>query len=151
MLTSLSDTFEGDPIVTHVIAITGANFALSEAVQSDPQTLHLGDTIHIVLECEVVKVRHEPVKDTDGLARVHVLKAALATIVDADLVGTHLETQRERNLVASEKARGIVRLPLDDDQIDTLIDDHENGRHADRLADGCPACDEETDLDQAGL
>ena len=148
-MTTTNDKFEGLEVIANYINITGANFHLTEALASDTQTLHLGDTITVVVECEVTKVRHEPVKDADGLARVHILKAELATIVDSDLVAGVLDDQREKNLTARERAQGLSRLPLDDG-IDALIDAHERGMHGPMLVDRCPICAEEADLDEAG-
>ena len=89
-------TFEARPITETRIKVTNAGDGLSQAVQVDPQVLHHGETVHVVLECEVDKVTLEPIKDEFGLVRVHVLKAGAATIVPADLVADLLADQQDR-------------------------------------------------------
>ena len=76
--------FEARPITETRIKVTNAGDGLSQAGQVDPQVMHQGETVHVVLECEVDKVTFEPIKDEFGLIRVHVLKAGAATIVPAD-------------------------------------------------------------------
>jgi hypothetical protein len=110
--------FEGRDVITTRIAITNAGDGLSEALAVEPNEMHLGETVYVVLECEVAKIRHDPVKDTDGLARVHTLKAGTGTIVDAGLVQDVIADQARRNQLAREQAEGVQRLDLDDDEGD---------------------------------
>lgn len=105
MTTKLS-SFEGQDVLGATIAITNAGDGLSKAMEVAPEEFHLGDTIHVVLECEVSKVRYEPVSGTDGLKRVHTLRAGLATIVDADVV----REQLERQSAVIDAAEGKVKL-----------------------------------------
>lgn len=144
--TSKLSRFDGRDVLRTTIAITNAGDGLSEAMAVDPRELHLGERVRVVLDCEVAKVRFDPIKGTDALARVHVLRAGDATIVDDDLVEEHLRVQRERIAVAKEQAAGIVRLPGVDEapgsEEDRLANEHVNGEHVD-LVDGCPDCDNE--------
>ena len=102
--------FEGKPVLVTSVAVTNAGDGLSAALGVDPQILHQGDRGAILLEFEVSKVRFEPVKDTNGLNRVHILKASTGTLLDLDEVRDKLDAQRRR----IEEAEGTLQLPLDD-------------------------------------
>jgi len=110
--------FEGMEVLSTTAAIRKAGDGLSAAVKVDPVELHHGETVYVVLETTVEKIRHDPVKDTDGLQRVHLLVTNAATIVDAGLVADYLEQQKER----IEKAAGIARLPFGDGTTDPDAD-----------------------------
>lgn len=68
--------FEGRDVLGTTIAVTQAGDGLSKAMSVDPVEIPLGAIVHVVLECEVSKIRHEEIKDTDGVQRVHILRAA---------------------------------------------------------------------------
>lgn len=108
--------FEGKDVLRAAIEIPNAAGALREAMKFEPVELHHGAKVYVVLECDVAKVRFDPVKDTDALARVHVFDAIGATMVDADLVRSHLDAQRERIQLAKEEAEGVQRVPFDGDE-----------------------------------
>lgn len=95
--------YEGHDVVTATVSIRNTGHGLEEAMQVDPVKLPLGTTHYIVLECEVEKHRFDPVKDTDDLTLVNMLKAGRATIVDYDLVRDALNAQTER--IEDAKAR----------------------------------------------
>jgi len=135
--------FDGKDVLRTTIAVTNAGDGLSDALKVDPKLLHLDDKVYVVLECDVAKIRFEPIKDTDALSRVHVLKAGTATLVDADLVRDQLNEQAERILRAKEAEAGITRLPYNDE----LQAQHDLGEHADGRVAGCPECDEEAELE----
>ena len=78
----------------------------------EPRLLHHGDTVVVILECEVTKVGFVPVKDTDVLNRVHTMRAGVATIVERGLVGEVLDAQARK----IEAAKGIQRLPIDGEE-----------------------------------
>jgi hypothetical protein len=108
MLTEFEDHF----VVASGIRIQRAGDGLSEAMDVAPVELHHGDTVHVVLRCRVARVAYEPVKNSDDeLIRVHTLKAVSGTIVDEQVVHDVLEEHRQ----AVEKARGVERLPIDED------------------------------------
>lgn len=101
--------FEGREVLGVGLEIKNAAGGLNEALAVDPAEWRHGQQVDVVLRCEVVKVRHDEVKDTDGLRRVHVLSATEATVIDADEVEEALERQRIR----LEEAAGVHRLDLE--------------------------------------
>jgi hypothetical protein len=107
----LLGTYEGKEILGTTVSIRNTGSGLEDAMNVQPVKLPLGTTVHVVLECEVEKHRHEPIKDTDGLQLVNMLKAGRATIVDADLVVERLDEQERR----IEEAEGTLRLAFDAD------------------------------------
>lgn len=103
--------FDGRPVGTTSISVTNAGDGLSEALAVDPQLLHLGDTVIVVLECEVSKIRFLQAKGTDELVREHVLKAGGAALIDRDLVSKVLDEQANRIENAKLAAAGVTRIP----------------------------------------
>lgn len=101
--------FEGMDVLQSSIKVTNAGDGLSDAMAVDPAQYHLGDTVCVVLECQVARVDYQQITGVEALRRVHTLRAGTATVVAPELVGDVLEAQR----VAIEKARGIVRLDFD--------------------------------------
>jgi hypothetical protein len=103
--------FEGYDVLQVGIEITKAGDGLSDAMAVDPAEFHVGDTLHVVLECHLTKIRYEQINGVDALRRVHRLEAGTATIVDASLVADVLEAQR----LAIEQAQGVTRLDFTGD------------------------------------
>lgn len=126
--------FDGKDVLSAGIAIRNAGDGLSEALSVDPQEFHHGEKVYVVLECEVDKVRFDPVKDSDGLRRVHVFKAGTATIVDESIVATQLDDQRRK----IEAAAGVRRLEFDEE----LSAQHREGEHDETPHADCPMCAE---------
>lgn len=145
MTTAQLGDFDGKDVLRTTIAVTSAGDGLSEALKVDPKLMHLDEKVYVVLECVVAKVRFEPIKDTDAVSRVHVLKAGNATLVDPDLVADQLKQQAERIQLAKEAEAGIQR--IDQYANDELQAAHDLGEHADERVPGCPECDEEAELE----
>lgn len=142
--------FEGLPVRRSAIEIPGAAGGLRDAMKIDPQEFHKGERVFVVLECEVAKIRFDPIDKAEPAgdqARVHVFNVEAATIVDESLVKQQLDEQRERIEAAKRHASGAVNL---DDHVDQLVAEHEAGEHAPDLVDGCPTCEEEKDLAARG-
>jgi len=108
------DDFEGANVIRSGVEIPNAAGGLRDAMAIEPQQFHHGERVYVVLECVVGKVRFDPIKDSDDLARVHVFTAEHAVIVDADLVKTQLDEQNARILKAKEEAAGLQRLQFED-------------------------------------
>lgn len=106
------EPFEGIDVIGSSIKITRAGDGLSQALAVTPVAYELGAKVFVVLECDVDKVTYGEVKDTDALRREHTFAAAMATIVDADLVKDLIDRQREIIVKSREEAAGIQRLPM---------------------------------------
>lgn len=104
-------TFEGLDVITSSVAIGNAGDGLSQAMSIAHTQLHHGQTVYVVLECEVVDVQHPKIKNTESLNRKHKLRAGTATLVDKELVISLLDKQR----TAINAAKGIQELDLDGD------------------------------------
>lgn len=129
--------FEGRKVDAVGLEIRNAAGGLNESMKVDPVELHIDEEITVVLRCMVTKVRHDPLKDTDGLRRVHILTASDATIIEDELVADALDEQKKR----IELASGVQRLPVE------LVEAHMNGEHAQDLIEECPKCMEELDAE----
>lgn len=102
--------FEDRDVKAVGIEIPNAGGGLSEALTIDPVELHHGETIYVVIECEVRKIRHDSILEkgepTDDLKRVHILKAGRSTLIDAELVKPAIDEQHARVNAAREAAKG---------------------------------------------
>lgn len=109
--------FEGKDVLSTTVKIAKAGDGLSKALAIDPQPLHSGDVVYVVLKGVVGGITFEPIKDTNGFARKQTVNAETVTLVDADLVSAVLERQEAR----FEEAAGVQRLPFDGaDELATL-------------------------------
>lgn len=102
-------TFDGHDVITSSVAIRNAGDGLSAAMSIEHTELHHGETVYVVLECEVKDVQFPIIKDTDSLNRKHILRAGMATLVDKTLVNAVMTSQRRK----LDEAKGIQSLPLD--------------------------------------
>lgn len=125
--------FEGVAVNAVGVEVRNAAGGLNDAMKVDPAAWHIGEEITLVLRCSVTKVRHDPLKDADGLRRVHILDASEATVIDDELVAEALDAQAIR----IEQALGIHQLPI------ALMEAHDAGEHADGYVDDCPGCEKE--------
>lgn len=114
--------FDDREVARTSIAITRAGDGLSEALKVAPREFHHGDTVYVVLECTCTRVQFVPFDRADPsgpLTRVHTLAAGTATIVDEELVRSHISEQAERNLRAREEEAGIIRMfDADEPEVD---------------------------------
>lgn len=138
--------FEGHDVLRAAIEIPNAAGGLREAMKFEPREFSHDEEVTLVLKCRVKKVRFDPIKDTEALARIHVLDAIEATFIEDETVEAALAEQRERIAEAKRLAAGT---PDFDDHVDQLVAEHEAGDHHD-LMDGCPTCAEEADLTAKG-
>jgi hypothetical protein len=118
------ESFEGKEVLSSGVEMPGASGGLNKSLVIDNIVWHHGDKGTLVIEYEVTKVRFDPVKDTAGLQRNHVLKVTGAAQVDSDLVADVLETQAKR----VEDASGVLRLDyVDEDGADEPGDEPAEG------------------------
>lgn len=127
--------FEGKDVLSTAVMVTKAGDGLSKALKVEPREMHVGDRGVMVLEYEVGKVRFDPVPDTDGLQRVHILVAGTATFVDEETVREALDSQQRK----IDAFNGVFHLPFGDDgpvKPDDMSDEEweESGRYDAELA-----------------
>lgn len=106
-------TYKGRDVIQTGVAIRNAGDGLSQALGIEPRDFAFGETVYVVLECVMDGDDYVPIKDTETLKLVTVLKAGRATIIDAAAVKKALDDQEDRITKAREKAAGVERLPLD--------------------------------------
>lgn len=107
--------FDGKDVIRTSISVTNAGDGLSNAMKVEPQLLHLGDKVYVVLECDVANVKFVPLSDDDSLLnRVHTLRAGAATMIDGSIVAAHLEAQAETIRKAKQQAEGYTEGDLVD-------------------------------------
>jgi len=115
--------FENRDVASIAIIVRNTGDGLSEAVAVDPVELHVGDEVTVAMRCVVEKIRFDPIKDTDALRRVQILKAGEATFLESETVNSALDEQLQR----IEASKGVQRLPLDGEDEDELGDDEDQG------------------------
>jgi hypothetical protein len=112
------ENFEGNPVTAVGVEVRNAGGGLSEALSVDPVMLHGGDTVYVVMRCDVTGVNHKPIKGDEGnWKRVHVMRATDATIMDSAAIRKAIDSQRERIKKEAERKAGIERMfpdPEDD-------------------------------------
>lgn len=145
------EAFDGRDVRRTTIAITGAGDGLSEALALDPQQLHIGDRVFVVVEAKVRDVRFKPIKDTEDLQREHVAVAAVATLVDEPVVREVLDQQIVRLLDAKKARDGQERFDIEgtngqDTKEKSLVREHAEGLHI-RKRKACPLCQRPADKD----
>lgn len=113
--------FEDHDVIASGVELPGASGGLNKALRVNGLELHHGETAYLIIEAKVVKVRHDEVKDTAALERVHVLKVQNATTIDEASVRDALDAQVKRQ----EQAAGVHRLPGVDETTDTDEPDDE--------------------------
>lgn len=128
----VGDDFEGRRITKTTIALTNAGDGLSQAMKIDPQALHQGDTVYVLIEAEVGKITFDPYDD-GVCSRVQNLRAGVATLVDSNEARETIEWQREALRHAADEERGQGDMLK-------LREDHDAGKH-DTPAAGCVLCD----------
>lgn len=140
--------FEGSTVLSVGIEMPSAAGGFQDALKIDPVVLHKDQRVLVLLDCTVGKIRFDPVKDTNGWQRVHVLRTVGATIVDGDVYDQALADQREAIDKAKREASGAASI---DDAL-ALQAEHDDGQHASGLVDGCPDCtaEQETAAAEAG-
>lgn len=105
--------FENQKVIGTTIAIKRAGDGLSKALDVEPQLMHSGDTVFVVLECVVGQVSFVPVKDTSEVERLHVLKAGRASFADRKSVVNMLEDTATKIQAARDEATNAAALDLD--------------------------------------
>jgi hypothetical protein len=102
------------------IKVTNTGDGLSNAMKVEPQELHIGEKVFVVMETTVSADGHEPVsKDSDDLALVYRLKAGTAAIVDEAVVRSALadmaaRVQRMRDEETGQQSMNLDPLNVDD-------------------------------------
>lgn len=138
---SILTPYRGQPVMAAGVAIPNAAGGLHEALKVDPIELEIGDTVYVVLECEVRPPSYDPL-DKDNyrgpLKLVNRLHAVEGTFVDQELVKAHLDVQRQRIEEAKsieerrrQEEAGQGELPLDEqpagngqpEQVGDVLDD----------------------------
>lgn len=101
--------FEGADVVGTSLILRNTGDGLSKAMEVEPATLHVGDVVSFGGEGEVVGVRYDSAGEgTDDLIRVHIIRAGVVMLVDADVLSEAIDAQK----LAIEKLEGVERLPF---------------------------------------
>lgn len=139
--------FDNLPVLQTSLSLTNAGDGLSQAMKTAPEEFHHGQRIFIVYEAEVVKVRHDLIDKDDptlGLARVHIAKAEVATLVDEDFVAERLKAQKIANEKLKDAEAGVTRIPGTIPELDANHDDGLPARYDDDDTDPDPIPEDDT-------
>jgi hypothetical protein len=99
--------FEGSPITATGVEIRNAAGGLNESLKVDPMVKHQGDTVYVLLRCDVTGVNFKPVKDEEGeVMRVHVMRATDVTLADGPDMVDLIDRQRARIQKSRDDAKG---------------------------------------------
>lgn len=104
-------SFEGNPVTAVGVEIRNAAGGLNDALDIDKVVFHGGDTVFVLLRCDVVEIDHKPIKGDEGnWRRIHVMRATDATTTDSDEVAIAINQQRQRIIFEKERRENIQRL-----------------------------------------
>jgi len=106
--------YEGHAVTGTTVSIRNTGDGLSNAMKVDPVKLELGETVYVVLECEVEKHRFEGADFADDLILVNMLKAGDATIVERKIVGKFTDAQAKK--IADAGPEPQLDLEADEDE-----------------------------------
>lgn len=137
------EQYESRDVLGTSIAVRNTGHGLEEAMKTEPAVLHHGETVYVVMECQVEKIRYDEVPETDALTRVQMLKAGTATILDSAVVKDAIQKQADANQERKDRESGQLGLAQE------LRSQHTLGEHADGLVDGCSLCGDELEAKRA--
>jgi len=86
--------FEGAKVTKSAIRLTKAGDGLSEALEVEPKTWHLGDEIALVVRGTVTQVNHRTIQGT--VTRLHTVEASEAAEVPLEQAETNIADAHER-------------------------------------------------------
>jgi hypothetical protein len=111
------DEFEGQAVKATGVEVSNAAGGLNKSLEVDPSVMAIGETVYVLMQCDVTSITHKPIKDDEGnLMRVHRMRATDVTFIeDIAPVKQALSEQRERIRKFQEEKAGILRLPGTDD------------------------------------
>lgn len=110
--------YRGRKVLSTSLKITNTGDGLSEAMGIAPEILEPGDTVYVLLECEVGKHTHKLNTKFDAYELQQVLKAGTATIVDDQASKKKIAAQANRLQRAKEEREGTQRIPGTEDVTD---------------------------------
>jgi hypothetical protein len=146
---SALEVYEGKDVVSTGVAIRNTGHGLEETMRTEPTLLHHGEKVYVLIECDVEKVRYDPVdKDNRGgeQTRVHMLVAGTSTFLDAEQARGAIEKQAIANKERRDREAG--QLSIEQESERQLREDHALGEHADGLVDGCSLCASEREAEE---
>ena len=125
------EPYQGQAIVGVGIEISNAAGGLNdpldvdESMQAMVAKLTIGDTAYVLLRCDVVKDKHQPMtRREDSLKYVPVMRATDATLIDAKWAVEAINDQRDRVTRAKEALDGVTQmLDKDGNPIGTALEE----------------------------
>lgn len=104
--------FEGRDVTRCRVEIPGAAGGLRDALDFDPVEIGHDEEVCIVMKLRCRKVRFDEIKDSDCLARVHVLEPieGEASFVEEAVVEEAIRKQKDRIKLNQEAEGGISRI-----------------------------------------
>lgn len=136
--------FEGRDVTRCRVEIPGAAGGLREALDFDPKEIGHDEEVCLVMRLRCKKVRFDEIKDSDCLARVHVLEPieGEASFVEERVIEAAIAAQKDRIKLAQEQEGGITRIFNEDGSPNLAAEDEEPFGHE-------PEGDEAGDGDEA--
>jgi hypothetical protein len=120
--------FGGHDVIESKVEIPGAAGGLREAMKFAPIELDPDAEVTVVIRCRVKAVKFVKVRDTELLARVHVLEPISegGAFIDDSLVSQIIARTQRETQKARDAAAGIQALDLGD-EAGILADEDEEG------------------------
>jgi hypothetical protein len=101
--------FEGQTVHKAALRIINAGDGLSEALELEPQALHMGDEVCFVLKGKVSQVNHKEGKD-NAVIRLHTVSCSGIAAIDQETAETALTGEAERLAKLRDERDGQQRI-----------------------------------------
>lgn len=125
LATKLLTPIGGREVTQVGVEIPGAGGGLHDALAFDAIELDIDDEVYVVLKVRCAKLRFDPIKDSDCMRRVHIMKpvdGSGGAFIPEEIVSDYMEGHQEMIRLKREEAANIQRLPFrgsgDDDDGD---------------------------------
>jgi hypothetical protein len=119
--------FEGQAVAEIGVEISNAAGGLNESLKVEPLAWQHGDSLFVVLRCDITKIRFDPVKgNEDQLRRVHIMRATDAAVATPD-IADKLESVINESRTKIQVAKAAAQQSPGQTSIDQALADLASG------------------------
>jgi hypothetical protein len=104
--------FEGSPVTLTAASVNNVGKKLSDALMVSPTVMAGGDTVYVLVRCDVTGIDHKPIVGDEGnWRRIHGMRATDAIIVEATAPQRKsVDVTREKVTAAKDAKIGVRQL-----------------------------------------
>jgi hypothetical protein len=104
--------FEGSPVTLTAASVSNVGKKLSDALMVAPAVMKGGDTVYVLVRCDVTGIDHKPIVDDEGnWRRIHGMRCTDAVVVEVtERQRRTLDTTREKITKVKDAKVGVRQL-----------------------------------------